>query len=396
MIRFEQVVTNQNGTFLPGVSVAVNIANATPGTGAAASLFSDEGTTSTGNPVTSDSNGRIVFYVVDGKYDLTFSGVGITTYIRAAIEIADMTGNTFAGDSAGKFNTLTVVGTATLGGLSVSGTVTLGSVSSGGVLVTGITGLPASGATNLFIGSGFGTPNTARLYIGDGTGWQINFSKRAASVTTDLITVKDNGSILFNTTTGTLPASIQNDAAGGISVTNNSGQTNRLIDASGNMYVGQGKALLIFGVTSGSTALVATATAGSTTLTLPAVTDTIAVLGAAQTLVATRLNPRSTALATSTTFTPNSDTTDIATMNMTGTAGTLTIAAPTGTPVDGQKLLIRIKATNAQTYSFNATYHFSTTVTAPTSITATKTDYIGCIWNATNTAWEVVAVDQGH
>jgi hypothetical protein len=153
MQRFEHVVVNQNGTFLPSVSVTVTVAAATPGTGAAASLFSDEGTTSLGtNVVVSDSNGRVVFYTPDGKYDLSFTGVGITTYIRAAIEIADMTGNTFAADSQGKFNTLAVSGATTLNTLTVSGAVTLSSSLS-------VTSLIIGGGTSLTTSNQTGTGN---------------------------------------------------------------------------------------------------------------------------------------------------------------------------------------------------------------------------------------------
>jgi len=94
--------------------------------------------------------------------------------------------------------------------------------------------------------------------------------------------------------------------------------------------------------------------------------------------------------------TPTSDTADINTFVSTQVAGTLTVNAPSGTPTDGQKLVLRLKSTNAQTYSFNATYAFSTTVTAPTTLAAGKTDYLGLMWDATNTKWDVVAVDQGH
>jgi hypothetical protein len=40
----------------------------------------------------------------------------------------------------------------------------------------------------------------ARCYVGDGTGWSWAFSKRAASATTDLVTIKDNGDVLIGST----------------------------------------------------------------------------------------------------------------------------------------------------------------------------------------------------
>jgi hypothetical protein len=136
-------------------------------------------------------------------------------------------------------------------------------------------------------------------------------------------------------------------------------------------------------------------TGQNSTATFPA-SGIVVSEAATETLASKRITPRLVAVTDATSITPNSDTSDVVTQTNSQVAGTLTLNAPTGTPTDGQKLVIRIKSTNAQTYSFNATYHFSTTVTAPTTLAAGKTDYIGCMWNATNTAWDVVAVDQGH
>lgn len=122
----------------------------------------------------------------------------------------------------------------------------------------------------------------------------------------------------------------------------------------------------------------------------------LTTLTGVQTLTNKRVTPRQVVMADAANVTPTSDTADINTFTSTQVAGTLTINAPTGTPTDGQKLVLRLKSTNAQTYSFNATYAFSTTVTAPVTLAAGKTDYIGLMWNATNTKWDVVAVDQGH
>lgn len=125
-------------------------------------------------------------------------------------------------------------------------------------------------------------------------------------------------------------------------------------------------------------------------------TASVVLLTSTQTLTNKRVTPRQVSMADATSVTPTSDTADINTFTSTQGAGTLTVGAPSGTPTDGQKLVLRLKSTNAQTYSFNGTYAFSTTVTAPTTLAAGKTDYLGLMWNATNTKWDVVAVDQGH
>jgi hypothetical protein len=83
---------------------------------------------------------------------------------------------------------------------------------------------------------------------------------------------------------------------------------------------------------------------------------------------------------------------------MAGLSGTVTIASPSGTPVDGQKLNIRIKdAGTAQslvwtTGGANAYRPIGTTL--PTTTTANKYIYVGCIYNSTDSFWDVVAVNQ--
>jgi hypothetical protein len=70
----------------------------------------------------------------------------------------------------------------------------------------------------------------------------------------------------------------------------------------------------------------------------------------------------------------------------------LTIAAPTGTAVDGFGHVIRIKATAAiATVTWNAIYR-AIGVTLPTSLVSGKTTYIGIIYNALDTKWDVVSV----
>lgn len=91
MKHYVDTVQNTSGQALPGISVTVRIANATPGTGALAAIYSDDGVTTTGNPVATNANGTFDFYAADGKYDLTYTGANYTTKIIAAQELADVT-----------------------------------------------------------------------------------------------------------------------------------------------------------------------------------------------------------------------------------------------------------------------------------------------------------------
>ena len=107
-------------------------------------------------------------------------------------------------------------------------------------------------------------------------------------------------------------------------------------------------------------------------------------------IVSSRINPRTSTTTSTTTLTPDIQAADQ--YNLTAQAVGLTVAAPTGTPVDGNKLLFRILDNgSAQTITWNGTYTVIGT-TLPTTTTASKMLYVGCIYNSTNTRWDVVAV----
>jgi hypothetical protein len=96
-------------------------------------------------------------------------------------------------------------------------------------------------------------------------------------------------------------------------------------------------------------------------------------------------------------ITINADTTDTATQTYTGAAGTLTINAPTGTLVNGQKILFRLTTTNAQTLSFNAIFRGSTDLILPTTSSgSSKTDYLAFIYNSAASKWDLLAKNFGY
>jgi hypothetical protein len=103
-----------------------------------------------------------------------------------------------------------------------------------------------------------------------------------------------------------------------------------------------------------------------------------------------RINPRVSSTTSAASVTPDVSAYDQ--YAFTALAAGLTINAPIGTPVDGTKLLFRILDSGvSQTLTWNATYTV-VGVTLPTSTTASKTTYVGCIYNANNTRWDVIAV----
>ena len=106
--------------------------------------------------------------------------------------------------------------------------------------------------------------------------------------------------------------------------------------------------------------------------------------------------PRLIVVADATSVTINANITDIAEQVNTQVAGTLTINAPTGTLVDGQKLIFRLISTNVQTFSWNAAFVGSVDLALPTVSTgSSKYDYVGFIYNSTATKWQLLAKNFG-
>lgn len=79
---------------------------------------------------------------------------------------------------------------------------------------------------------------------------------------------------------------------------------------------------------------------------------------------------------------------------LTAQAVALTVANPTGTIVQGQKLVYRIKDNGtARAITWGANFR-AIGVTLPTTTTANKLLYVGCIYNTTDSKWDVVAVNE--
>ena len=124
--------------------------------------------------------------------------------------------------------------------------------------------------------------------------------------------------------------------------------------------------------------------------------DTSGIVGktTTQTLTNKRITKREVTIASSATPTPNSDITDIYTI--TALAEAATFGAPTGTPTQGQTLLIRIKDNaTARALSWNAIYRAGTDLALPTTTVLSKTMYVGFIYNITDTKWDLMMVTGG-
>lgn len=166
---------------------------------------------------------------------------------------------------------------------------------------------------------------------------------------------------------------------------------------------------VLIGNTDGTSKLTVTGTIESTTggIKFPdATTQTTAfvapsgsVVGTTdtQTLTNKRINPRVSSTASITSpLAWNSD--DFDQYVATAQASALTISADSGTPVNGQKMLFRFEdngTARALAWTTGTTNSFRAIgVTLPTTTVISKTMYIGCIYNSTDSRWDVIAVAQ--
>ena len=76
---------------------------------------------------------------------------------------------------------------------------------------------------------------------------------------------------------------------------------------------------------------------------------------------------------------------------LTALATNATFSAPSGTPVEGNRLIIRIKDNGtSRTLGYNAIYR-AIGITLPTATTINKTIYLGCVYNSADSKWDIVA-----
>jgi hypothetical protein len=142
------------------------------------------------------------------------------------------------------------------------------------------------------------------------------------------------------------------------------------------------------GTASNVTGTVAIANGGTGATTLAGAS--IVTYSGTETLTNKRIDPRDVSAASASSLTPDVSAGDI--YAYTALAANLTINAPTGSPTNGDKLIFRLLDNGtSRTLTWDSTYTVIG-VTLPTATTANKTTYVGCIYNANNTRWDVIAV----
>lgn len=107
--------------------------------------------------------------------------------------------------------------------------------------------------------------------------------------------------------------------------------------------------------------------------------------------LSSRIDPRLSSAASGD-ITADVSTTDI--VVRTALSAACAINAPTGTPVQGQRLAFRFKDNaTARALSWNAIFR-AVDLLIPTTTVISKTLYVGAVYNSTDTKWDVVAVNQ--
>lgn len=137
----------------------------------------------------------------------------------------------------------------------------------------------------------------------------------------------------------------------------------------------------IFGATSGSATITVPTVAATPVLTLPIVTGTIVQY--AESSAVTSATPSPTGDARENYY------------DLTNLAEAATFAAPSGTPVNHNSLLIRITGdATPRALTWNAIYRASSAFALPTTTVASKTMYIQFVYNSLATKWDALGLTQ--
>ena len=364
---------------------------------------------------------------VSGALTPTNGGTGVATLTGIAY------GNgTSAFTAASTAQVLSVIGTVPIAnggtGITAFGTgvaTALGvNVGSAGAFVTfnGALGAPSSGTVTNLTGTasiningtvGATTANTGAFTTlsASSTVSGTGFSTYLASPPAIGGTTAAAGSFTTLGATGVFTASAGTSALP--SIVTSSGLTSGLYSSTANVlgiaisaasvgtFTATGLNGMAVGATTTSTGAFTTLSASSTVsgtgfstylASPPAIGGTAAAAGTFTTLQYATLQPIIATTTTGATITPDGTK---AQYNVTALASATTIAAPSGTPTDGQKLIIRFKDNGTAwglTWTVTSGAYRAVGVTLPTTTVPSKVLYVGCIYNAQDTFWDVVAV----
>ena len=418
VLIFQQVNQTQNGIYVVtnvgsgstnwvltrATDANTYVINSANGLSEGSTVFVQQGATAAGDTYTCNTSGVITF----GTTNITFVQISSAQIYSAGTGLT-LTGTTFSITPVGTAGTKGTASSVPVFVTNASGQVTSSTDTAISISATQVTSGTLDAAR--LSGSYTGITGVGTLAAGTWNGSVIGPTYGGTGVNNGSNTITLSGNLSFSgafnldvTLTGataiTLPTSgtLVNSAVATLSSLSSIGTiTTGVWNGSviGPTYGGTGvnngsRTLTMAGSVTfaGSFTQSFTAT-GNTSLTLPT-TGTLASLAGAETFTNKRINPRTSTATSVSTLTPDISSFDQ--YNLTAQASGLAIDAPIGTPVDGNRLTFRILDNGTpQALSWNGTYT-AIGVPLPTTTVANKMLYVGCIYNSTNTRWDVVAI----
>lgn len=354
--------------------------------------------------------------VASGDWTLTTTGSGATNQARCAILIPTgspgVTRNIIAPASSKAYivdnqsNAAVVVKASATTGVSIASNTAALVAWDGADFVLVSQDLANATGTLPVSKGGTGATTLTGVLKGNGTSAVTASNVNLTSEVTGTLPVANGGTGITSFGTGVATALGQNvTGSGGIALATSPVFTTPNLGTPSAATLTNATGLPIVGGTTG-TLSVARGGTGATTLTglvlgngtsafttVTAPSGTVVGTTDTQTLSAKRVNPRVVAAgATSGNLTINGDTTDL--YKAEGLTGAITLLTPSGTPVDGQKLMIRLEDNGTArgiTWTTSAGAFREVGITLPLTTTASKVTYVGCVYNSTDGFWDAVA-----
>lgn len=340
----------------------------------------------------------------DQNYVPTLTGVSnadgstpVTVYVDPT------THRLLVSSSGGGSGTVTEVSVVTANGVSgvvanatttPAITLTLGAItptSVNGLTITSTTGtLTVTNGKTLSVSNTLTFTGTDSSSVAFGAGGTVAYTANKLSVFAATTSAELAGVISDETGSGALvfasSPSLTTPTLGVATATSLNGLT--VTTSTGTLTIANGSTL----ATSGANSITLTSTA-ATNVTLPT-TGTLATLAGTETFTNKRITARVQSVSDAATVTPNADSDDC--VDITAIAQAFTIANPSGTPTNFQKLIIRIKDNGtARAISFGTAY-VAGGVSLPTTTVISKILTLGFIYNSANSLnkWQLVASAQ--